>query len=230
MAKRYIGDAVITIEYVGETPDGRGNYKGTVRAGKHTWRFDELHSGVGGGGDSPEAYDEMAQSAVSFASYYTTHNRGDDTPEWAPSPEVADAIDEAVGYAQRDNGEYEVRRSPGGKAHEEATMHEMREPTPNRDRVHWKGDFSNNPRSGTIEISGDDGYAIVRWDDGKTERVPTSLFSTPRWSVERRGGPRPPPAAGPQPIPAPAPAPTRSAHKPPERARPAPPTRRGRAR
>ena len=48
MAKRYIGDAVITIEYVGETPDGRGNYKGTVRAGKHTWRFDELHSGVGG--------------------------------------------------------------------------------------------------------------------------------------------------------------------------------------
>ena len=58
MAKRYIGDAVITIEYVGETPDGRGNYKGTVRAGKHTWRFDELHSGVGGGGDSPEAYDE----------------------------------------------------------------------------------------------------------------------------------------------------------------------------
>ena len=101
---------------------------------------------------------------------------------------------------------------------------------PNRDRVHWKGDFSNNPRSGTIEISGDDGYAIVRWDDGKTERVPTSLFSTPRWSVERRGGPPPPPAAGPQPISAPAPAPTRSAHKPPERARPAPPTRRGRAR
>ncbi len=89
-------------------------------------------------------------------------------------------------------------------------------PPPGRDRVHWKGDFSNNPRSGTIEISGDDGYAIVRWDDGKTERVPTSLFSTPRWSVERRGGPRPPPAAGPQPIPAPAPAPTRSAHKPPE--------------
>ena len=69
MAKRYIGDAVITIEYVGETPDGRGNYKGTVRAGKHTWRFDELHSGVGGvssgkgygyAADSPEADDEMA--------------------------------------------------------------------------------------------------------------------------------------------------------------------------
>ena len=136
MAKRYIGDAVITIEYVGETPDGRGNYKGTVRAGKHTWRFDELHSGVGGGGDSPEAYDEMAQSAVSFASYYTTHNRGDDAPEWAPPPEVADAIDVAVGYAQRDNGEYEVRRSPKGKVHEEgAVMHEVQlsEIRPERD-------------------------------------------------------------------------------------------------
>ena len=136
MAKRYIGDAVITIEYVGETPDGRGNYKGTVRAGKHTWRFDELHSGVGGGGDSPEAYDEMAQSAVSFASYYTTHNRGDDAPEWAPPPEVADAINEAVGYVQRDNGEYEVRRSPKGKVHEEgAVMHEVQlsEIRPERD-------------------------------------------------------------------------------------------------
>jgi hypothetical protein len=119
MAKRYIGDAVITITYVGETPDGRSNYKGTVSVGKHTWKFDELHSGVGGvssgrgyayASDSPEAYDDMAGGAVSFASYYTTHNRGDDTPEWAPSPEVADAIDEAVGWAQRDNGTYETRR------------------------------------------------------------------------------------------------------------------------
>jgi hypothetical protein len=125
MAKRYIGDAVITIEYVGETPDGRGNYKGTVRVGKHTWRFDELHSGVGGGGDSPETYDDMAESAVSFASYYTTDNRYE-APEWVPPPEVADAINEAVGYAQRDNGTYEVRRSPKGKVHEEeAVMHEV---------------------------------------------------------------------------------------------------------
>jgi hypothetical protein len=134
MAKRYIGDAVITIEYVGETQDGRGNYKGTVRVGKHTWRFDELHSGVGGvssgkgygyPADSPEAYDKMAGSAVGFASYYTTFNRGDDAPDWAPPPEVADAIEEAVGWAQDDRGEYEVRRSPKGKVHEEAVMHEV---------------------------------------------------------------------------------------------------------
>jgi hypothetical protein len=142
MAKRYIGDAVITIEYVGETPDGRGNYKGTVRVGKHTWRFDELHSGVGGvssgrgygyPADSPEAYDEMAQSAVSFASYYTTHNRGDDVPEWAPPPEVADAIDEAVSIVLRDDGTYEVRRSPEGKVREDAVMHEVSESSLVRD-------------------------------------------------------------------------------------------------
>ncbi len=83
-----------------------------------------------------------------------------------------------------------------------------------RDRVHWKGDFSNNPRSGTIEISGDDGYAIVRWDDGKTERVPTSLFSTPRWSVERGAPPAAPPALLP---PAPSGDSTRSAHRAPKR-------------
>jgi hypothetical protein len=125
MAKRYIGDAVITIEYIDETPDGRGNYKGTVRVGKHTWRFDELHSGVGGGGDSPEAYDAMAEGAVGFASYYSTGNRGE-APEWAPPPEVADAIEEAVSWAQDDRGEYEVRRSPKGKVHEEeAVMHEV---------------------------------------------------------------------------------------------------------
>jgi hypothetical protein len=137
MAKRYryIGDAVITIENVGRTDDNRAKYEGTVRVGKYTWKFDDLASGVGGVSsgrgygypdDSPEAYDAMAGSAVSFASYYTTHNRGDDAPEWAPPPEVADAIDEAVGWAQRDNGEYEVRRSPKGKVHEEeAVMHEM---------------------------------------------------------------------------------------------------------
>ena len=69
----------------------------------------------------------MAQSAVCFASYYTTHNRGDDAPEWAPPPEVADAIEEAVAGAQDDRGEYEVRRSPKGKVHEEgAVMHEVR--------------------------------------------------------------------------------------------------------
>jgi|HubBroStandDraft_4_1064222.scaffolds.fasta_scaffold45355_2 hypothetical protein len=118
MAKRWIGDAVVTIEYAGEK-DGRSQYKGTIKAGDHTWRFADLGSPMGGfrtGSDSPEAYDEMAGAAASFASYYTTHNRGDDVPDWAPSPEIADAIDEAVSWAQDDKGNYQVRRSPKGKA------------------------------------------------------------------------------------------------------------------
>jgi|SRR5580692_7469902 hypothetical protein len=148
MAKRYIGDAVITIENTGRTSDNRANYKGTIRVGKYTWRFDNLASGVGGVSsgrgygypdDSPEAYDEMAQNAVSFASYYTTHNRDpEDTPEWAPPPEVADAIEEAISWASSESGDgtYEVRRSPKGEVHEQATMYEMSLSEARR-RVHW---------------------------------------------------------------------------------------------
>jgi len=113
MARRYIGDAIVTIAYHDD-----GDYRGTIKAGKHTWKFDGLHApraglGPGVAYDSPEAYDEMAASAVSFGSYYSTGNRGDDTPDWAPPPEVADAIEQAVSWAQRDDGSYEVRRSSG---------------------------------------------------------------------------------------------------------------------
>ena len=119
MAKRYIGDAVITITY-----RDRGDYAGTISVPKEkkTWKFDDLHApgaglGPGVGYDSPKAYDEMAGSAVSFGGYYTTHNRGDDVPDWAPKPEVADAIDEATSIVTDDQGNYEVRRSPNGKAY-----------------------------------------------------------------------------------------------------------------
>lgn len=116
MAKRYIGDAVITITY-----RDRGDYAGTVCAGRKCWRFDELRGPAIGFGrgiayDSPRAYDEMAESAVGFGSYYTTHNRGDDVPDWAPSADVADAIEEATAWAQDDRGNYEVRRSLRGRA------------------------------------------------------------------------------------------------------------------
>lgn len=115
MAKRYIGDAIITIQY-----RDRGDYAGTIRAGGHTWHFEDLYAPAGGlpfAYDSPEAYDKMAAAAVSFGSYYTTHNRGSDTPEWAPPAEVADAIEEATAWATDEEGKglYEVRRSPGGQ-------------------------------------------------------------------------------------------------------------------
>jgi hypothetical protein len=114
MARRYIGDAVVNIKY-----RDRGDYAGTVSAGGHTWRFEDLHAPAGGlpyAYDSPQAYDKMAESAVGFASYYTSYNRGEDTPEWAPSAETADAIAEASQWAQDDRGEYEVRRSKSASA------------------------------------------------------------------------------------------------------------------
>lgn len=112
MAKRYIGDAVITISY-----RDQGDYAGTITVGKLTWRFDGLHaprSGFARGVayDSSHAYDVMAASAASFGSYFTSRNRGRDTPDWAPPPDVADAIDEATSWAKNDRGDHDVRRRP----------------------------------------------------------------------------------------------------------------------
>ncbi len=110
MATRYIGSAVIRIRY-----RDCGDYAGTVSADGMVWRFDDLHApaiglGAGVAYDSSAAYDEMAASAASFGSYYTSHNRSDDTPDWAPAPDVADAIDSAVSWAQNDRGDYQVSR------------------------------------------------------------------------------------------------------------------------
>jgi hypothetical protein len=90
MATRYCGDVKITITY-----RDCGDYAGTVsvtRGGqRYAWRFTGLNAPACGHGagisyDSPEAYDSMARSAVSFAQY-----TGEGDPGWA-SPEVASAI------------------------------------------------------------------------------------------------------------------------------------------
>ena len=112
MAKRYIGDAVIEIEYTGYVW-GDDTYSGSISAGGHVWRFTKLNApraGFSFAYDSPLAYDKMAQSAAAFGSYYTSDNRGDDLPEWAPTPETADAISSATCFTLRDDGEFEVRR------------------------------------------------------------------------------------------------------------------------
>ncbi len=111
MAKRYIGDATISISLQDDD-----SYAGTISVGRKRWKFDSLHApraglGAGVAYDSAEAYDEMAQAAVSFGSYYTSHNRGDDTPDWAPPASTADAIDDGAAWAMEDDGRYEVRRS-----------------------------------------------------------------------------------------------------------------------
>lgn len=110
MARRYIGEAVIDINYRDQV-----DYAGTISAGGYTWHFDGLRpsrSGFGRGVayDSPKAYDEMAASAVSFGAYYRSYNRGDDVPEWAPPAEVADAIDDATAGWMDERGTYEVLR------------------------------------------------------------------------------------------------------------------------
>ena len=114
MAMRYIGNAVITIKYTG-CICGKDTYTGTISADGNVWHFDTLHAPAAGfcfAYDSPKAYDKMAESAVSFGSYYTTDNRGDELPDWAPPPDVADAISSATCWALRDNGTYKVRRHP----------------------------------------------------------------------------------------------------------------------
>lgn len=125
MAKRYIGDAIIRIAYrdACEANGYRDDYHGTVTAGGRTWHFDHLRAPACGHGDgiaydSSEAYDSMAASAVAFGSYYTTHNRGDDCPSWAPEAETADAIDAAASWATDEEGRglYAVRRKPHVKA------------------------------------------------------------------------------------------------------------------
>jgi hypothetical protein len=117
MAIRYVGDAIIHIIYVGGIRD---EYKGSIvvpgHPGKHIWRFNSLYAPACGfkfAYDSSEAYDQMAESAVSFGSYYTTHNRSD-APDWAPDAETADAIERATSQVLHGCGSYEVRRKKEG--------------------------------------------------------------------------------------------------------------------
>lgn len=120
MAKRYIGNAVVTIEY-----RDRGDYAGSIsvpngRGGRFVWKFENLNpprAGFSHAYDSAQAYDKMAGSAVSFGAYYETGNRGHDTPDWAPRAEVADAISNATAGDTDDQGTYYVRRTKTGKAY-----------------------------------------------------------------------------------------------------------------
>jgi hypothetical protein len=89
MAIRYIGDLKIEIKY-----HDAGYYFGKIHTiSGYVWKFSNLKAKLPYAYDSPQAYDRMAKEAVGFASYYTSLNR-EDAPAWAPSPEVADAINE----------------------------------------------------------------------------------------------------------------------------------------
>lgn len=90
-----IGVAKVSIRYL-----DNDTYEGWIKVpgpNKVAWKFTDLKCapvgfGAGVAYDSHRALEKMAYSAVSFGSYYSTHNRGEDTPDWAPSADVADAI------------------------------------------------------------------------------------------------------------------------------------------
>ena len=115
MIKRYIGELEIRLQYRGRSSDNRANYLGSIilpDGRRHN--FTELQSGVGCPGTRPEDFDEMAQAAVDFASYYSSDNRGDDTPDWAPPAELADAIQEASYSGMAEDSGYVVLRKREG--------------------------------------------------------------------------------------------------------------------
>jgi len=112
MPKRYIGDVTVMIYFEKITNDDRGEYKGKIIVNNKSWEFNNLYSGRHGRDIkhylSEAMFDKMAQKAVSFGSYYTKRNRGIDTPDCAPSAQIAAEIEAATCYVQNDDGSYKV--------------------------------------------------------------------------------------------------------------------------
>jgi hypothetical protein len=107
--ERKIGDACI---YLKPSRHGEG-WEGYIEIGNEVvWEFDDLHPPKIrlAGQDDEDLIDGLAASAVSFGSYYSTHNRGDDVPDWAPPADMADRIEEATQFVQDDQGNFEVER------------------------------------------------------------------------------------------------------------------------
>lgn len=101
MIKRFCGELEIGLHYHGRTRENRAEYLGYVALPDgRRWQFADVQSAVGADGTRAADYDEIAEAAVRFAIYWTTWNRGDDTPEWAPAAELADAFEEAAEYGE----------------------------------------------------------------------------------------------------------------------------------
>lgn len=90
--RRYYGQLVIEIWDEGRCDHaGREKFHGRiVLPDGRTWSFSDLacHGGVS----------HAAENAVTFGSYYSSGNRGNDVPEYAPPREIADAIDAECDY------------------------------------------------------------------------------------------------------------------------------------
>jgi hypothetical protein len=90
--RRYYGRLVIEL-WEDDSFDqyGKQEYHGRIKLPDgHTWKFNKLAC-FGG-------FSHAAETAITFGAYYSTHNRGDDVPEWAPPPEIADIIENECDY------------------------------------------------------------------------------------------------------------------------------------
>jgi len=111
MALRFIGTAKIVVTYIAQTVDGADRARYSARVVTETpgevqkvWRG-EIQSGIGGprtlrngkfvavAVDAPEAYDEMASTAVTFASAIGRDEDGSDAEE---REAIACAVEEAT--------------------------------------------------------------------------------------------------------------------------------------
>lgn len=113
MARRYVGDAFVNLEYRPRKRD----YAGYIKVGRSVWKFEGLvppsKLPYRAGRQSPSTFDSVAKAAASFGSYYTNLNRRQ-APSWAPPVEVADAIHQALDGAIDYRGRFAVRRSRDG--------------------------------------------------------------------------------------------------------------------
>jgi len=135
MPRRWIGEAVIDIEYVGRSGDGRNRYSGRVIVPSAivtlgldgsaeqkpiVWAFDDLQTGVGGlyakpgvvvsgkhGMIDPRS-EEAYDRMAQDAVMFGSALTGEDEEEGAM--ERAAAIEEATGCELNDDGSYAVRR------------------------------------------------------------------------------------------------------------------------
>lgn len=95
--------------------ESRHGYCGTIYADPTTdpsdrtlWQFDHLR------GPAIGVHDErsLASAACSFGGYHTSDNRGDDLPDWAPKPKVADAINNASAWVEEPDQVEELSELP----------------------------------------------------------------------------------------------------------------------
>ncbi len=136
MAKRYIGDAVITLHYEPNHPQrakGRHRwYRGSVRVGRKLWTFASFgashESDTYRAPDSPRSFDRLAGEVVHMG-----------VDGWAPD-NIRSALNAATRGARNPYGEYMVYRTPGRDAASDAAedyAHEPRRrarPNPTRKR------------------------------------------------------------------------------------------------